>query len=229
MLKAKVVLPDGVVVSNDEGTPQGGPLSPLLSNIVLDELDQEMARRGLRFVRYADDVNIYVRSERAGKRVMASIVRFIETRMRLKVNMEKSAVTSPERRHFLGFHLGRNAEYGDVEVLLSERSGQRVHERIRALTPRTWGQSLADCIQNVNRYLTGWFGFFSICTLDKTFRDLDAHLRRRLRVIILKHWKRRRTIVKSLITLGVSPHRAHKVHARSLGIWPLAASAPVHQ
>jgi group II intron reverse transcriptase/maturase len=122
MLKAKVVMPDGVVVSNEEGVPQGGPLSPLLSNIVLDELDQELARRGHRFVRYADDANVYARSERAGQRVMASITAFIEKRLRLKVNTEKSAVARPEERHFLGFRLKREPMDGNVEVLLSKRS-----------------------------------------------------------------------------------------------------------
>ena len=123
MLKAKVVMPDGVVVATEEGTPQGGPLSPLLSNIVLDELDSELEQRGHRFVRYADDCNIYVRSERAGQRVMASVVRFIESRLRLKVNPAKSAVARPGERHFLGFSLRRKKH---VAVRLSQRSGDRV-------------------------------------------------------------------------------------------------------
>jgi retron-type reverse transcriptase len=136
MLSAKVVMPDGVVVNTDEGVPQGGPLSPLLSNIVLDELDQELSRRGHRFVRYADDENIYVRSERAGHRVMASVVRFVETQLRLKVNQAKSAVARPEERHFVGFSLRRNPEDGTIEVLLSKRSKDRIDAKIRALTPR---------------------------------------------------------------------------------------------
>jgi group II intron reverse transcriptase/maturase len=137
MLKAKVVLPDGIVVSTDEGAPQGGPLSPLLSNIVLDELDWELERRGHRFVRYADDQNIYVRSERAGKRVMASITQFIEKRLRLKVNDSKSAVANPKDRHFLGFTL-LLANNGNFHVLMSERSKLRAYEKARKLTPRTW-------------------------------------------------------------------------------------------
>jgi group II intron reverse transcriptase/maturase len=153
MLKAKVVMPDGVVVSTEEGVPQGGPLSPLLSNIVLDELDQECARRGYHFVRCADDANIYVRSERAGHRVMASVVRFIERRLRLKVNRTKSAVVRPEERHFVGFSLRRNPEDGSVEVFLSKRSKVRIDARIRELTPRAWGQSLRGCIATLNPYL----------------------------------------------------------------------------
>ena len=126
MLRAKVVMPDGVKVSTEEGVPQGGPLSPLLSNIVLDELDWELDRRGHRFVRYADDQNVYVRSERAGQRVMASLTDFIERRLRLKVNASKSAVARPEERHFLGFSLRRKPEDGEVEVVLSNRSKKRL-------------------------------------------------------------------------------------------------------
>lgn len=133
MLKAKVVMPNGVVVSNDEGVPQGGPLSPLLSNIVLDELDWELARRGHRFVRYADDANVYVRSERAGRRVMASLVDYIHRRLRLQVNASKSAVARPEERHFLGFSLRREPLDGEVEVLLSKRSKERIDTKIREL------------------------------------------------------------------------------------------------
>ena len=146
MLKAKVVLPDGVVIESEQGVPQGGPLSPLLSNIVLDELDQELARRGHRFVRYADDAKVYVRSERAGQRVMVSLTEFIQGRLRLKVNQAKSAVARPEDRHFLGFRLRLDPQTGTVEVLLSERTKRNAMERVRQLTPRNWGSSLADCI-----------------------------------------------------------------------------------
>ena len=139
MLKAKVVLPDGVVIDSEQGVPQGSPLSPLLSNIVLDELDQELARRGHRFVRYADDAKIYVRSERAGQRVMASLTGFIERRLRLKVNEAKTAVARPEDRHFLGFRLRVEPQTGTVEVLLSERTKRNAMERVRQLTPRNWG------------------------------------------------------------------------------------------
>jgi RNA-directed DNA polymerase len=195
MLKAKVVMPDGVVVSTEEGVPQGGPLSPLLSNIVLDELDRELEQRGLHFVRYADDCNIYVRSERSGQRVRASIVRFIERRLRLKVNAAKSAVSRPEKRHFVGFSLQREPLDGSVEVFLSKRSKSRIDEKIRELTPRTWGQSLRDCIHRVNEYLLGWIGFFHIVSRadgPDSLAWLDAHIRRRLRGIAIRHWRRRR-------------------------------------
>ena len=205
MLKAKVVLPDGVMVSNDEGVPQGGPLSPLLSNVVLDELDWELEERGHRFVRYADDQNIYVRSERAGQRVMASIVSFIERRLRLKVNASKSAVARPEERHFLGFSLRCEPLDGSVEVLMSRRSRERIGDKLRELLPRNWGGSLRACIRRLNAYLLGWLGFFGICTvgIERVLHGLDTHIRRRLRAIQLKHWKRRRTIVRKLVALGI--------------------------
>jgi group II intron reverse transcriptase/maturase len=225
MLKAKVVMPDGVVVSTEMGAPQGGPLSPLLSNIVLDELDRELERRGHRFVRYADDCNVYVRSERAGKRVMASLTRFIEGRLRLKVNQAKSAVARPEERHFVGFSLRREPLDGSVEVRLSRRSKERIDAKIRELTPRTWGQSLRSCIQQVNRYLLGWVEFFKVCTKHevRTLRSLSAHVRRRLRAIVLRHWKRRRTIAKRLIKLGVRPRTSwRQVYAGHRGTWALS-------
>lgn len=204
MLKAQVVMPDGVKVATEEGVPQGGPLSPLLSNIVLSELDAELSRRGLRFVRYADDCNVYVRSERAGQRVMASLVRFIERRLRLKVNASKSAVARPETRHFLGYRLAPRAD-GSVEILLSERSEKRLRERIRELVPRSGGRSLSSVIASVNGYLRGWLGHFGVCTsgIGRVVRYCDAHIRRRLRALVLKHWKRRRTIVRRLVSLGV--------------------------
>jgi hypothetical protein len=212
MLKANVVMPDGVVTSSEEGTPQGGPLSPLLSNIVLDELDHELSSRGHRSVRYADDCNIYVRSERAGLRVMKSISRFIEVKLRLKVNQAKSAVAKPEDRHFLGFRLKVDPLTDEVEVLLSKRSKDRIDAKIRDLTPRTFGHSLDECIKRVNRYLIGWIGFFRICTASSkfTFSGLDAHIRRRLRAILLRHWKRKRFIVRRLIHLGVASKTARR-------------------
>jgi len=232
MLKAKVVLPEGVVVSTKEGVPQGGPLSPLLSNIVLDELDQELARRGHRFVRYADDANIYVRSERAGQRVMASITAFIERRLRLKVNTEKSAVARPEDRHFLGFRLKREPMDGTVEVLLSKRSKERIDGRIRELTPRFWGQSLRRCIEGINEYLRGWIGFFGICTAGarQTLEALDAHIRRRLRAIQVTHWKTKRTVVHRLIRLGVSMKLAWRsTYAGRKSAWALSHAPATHR
>jgi len=230
MLKAKVVMPDGVVVSSEEGVPQGAPLSPLLSNIVLDELDCELARRGHRFVRYADDANIYVRTERAGQRVMASVVSFIERRLRLKVNVAKSAVARPEERHFLGFRMRREPQEGDVAVLLSKRSKERIDRKICELTPRTWGSSLRACIRQVNAYLLGWIGFFGICTsgVERTLQGLDAHIRRRLRAIQLRHWKCKRTMARKLISLGVRRSTAWRgVYEGRQSLWALSHSPPV--
>jgi RNA-directed DNA polymerase len=217
MLKAGVVMPDGVVVSTDEGVPQGGPLSPLLSNIVLDELDRELERRGHRFVRYADDCNVYVRSERSGQRVMASVVRFIESRLRLKVNMDKSAVSRPESRHFLGFSLRREPLDRTIEVGLSQRSRDRIRAKVRELTPRTWGQSLGDCIDRASRYLLGWIGYFRICT-EQSVEELtfiDAHIRRRMRAIVLRHWRRRR-------------NKKLRFSAGGRGWWPQSISRRAH-
>jgi hypothetical protein len=163
-------------------------------------------------VRYADDSNIYVRSERAGQRVMASVTKFIERRLRLKVNVDKSAVARPEERHFLGFRLKREPMDGNVEVLLSKRTKERIDGRILELTPRNWGQSLPKCIANINVYLVGWLGFFGICTAGakRELNALDKHIRRRLRAIQLAHWKTKRTTARKLIRLGVKPKLAWK-------------------
>lgn len=230
MLKAKVVMPDGVVVATQEGTPQGGPLSPLLSNIVLDELDRELDRRGHRFVRYADDCNIYVGSERAGKRVMAAVVRFIEGRLRLKVNKTKSAVARPSERHFVGFTFWRKKH---VAVMLSQRSRDRVDARIRELTPRNWGGKLEACIKRLNGYLKGWIGFFGhSCTRDviRNLQVLDGHIRRRLRALLLRQWKRRRSIARRLIRLGISkPTAWGTVYNGRRSLWALSHTPAVER
>ena len=221
MLKAKVVMPDGARVSSEEGTPQGGPLSPLLSNIVLDELDWELDRRGLRFVRYADDCNIFVRSERSGRRVMDSTRRFIEGRLRLEVNEEKSSVDRPCNRHFLGFRLVRMPD-GAVEVHISARTKQRMDDRIRTLTPRSWGQSLSSCLAEVSSYVRGWMAHYRICTEDgaQLFRRFDAHIRRRLRAIIIhQKGKRPRHLHRHLRRRGVSEGAAAKTAYSRRGTW----------
>lgn len=224
MLKAGTIMPGGMEVVSEEGVPQGGPLSPLLSNVVLNELDWELEKRGHRFVRYADDVNIYVRSERAGHRVLASIGKFIEKRLRLRLNMTKSAVARPETRHFLGYRLHPQAD-GSVEVLLSKRSIARLGKRIVELTPRAKGVSLDEIILGLNRYLSGWMGHFRVCTkgIKQAIRNADSHIRRRLRAFLLKQWKRRRTIVRNLVRLGVRQRVAwRRIYAERKSIWALS-------
>ena len=184
-----------------------------------------LVQRGHRFVRYADDCNIYVRSERAGQRVMASVSQFIKRRLRLRVNKAKSAVARPEERHFLGFRIGRNPLDGEVQVRLSKRSKERIDAKIQELTPRNWGNSLRACIRRLNDYLRGWINFFGICTTDEenTFGALDAHIRRRLRAIQLKHWKRKRTMARRLIALGVSRNLAWGcIYKGRRAIWDLS-------
>lgn len=231
MLRAKVALPEGVVIETMEGTPQGGPLSPLLSNIVLSELDEELRRRGHRVVRYADDCNIYVRSERAGRRVFESITRFIERRMRLKVNREKSAVAEPQERHFLGFRLVVNPQDLTVEIGLSKRTRDRMAQRVRELTPRNLGIKLQDGIKRINAYLKGWSEFFKVCDTDNWFlSQTDAHIRRRLRAILLKQWKHKLTRLRKLTACGVSKRAAGRaVYGGSRALWALSIHYTVHR
>jgi hypothetical protein len=189
------------------------------------ELDRELARRGHRFVRYADDAKVYVRSERAGQRVMASLTDFIEGRLRLKVNEAKSAVALPEERHFLGFRLRLDPQTGTVDILLSVRTKRSAMQKIRELTPRQWGCTLQACILRINAWLQGWHQFFRRCEPGEQYvlRALDGHIRRRLRAILLHHWKRRPTIVRNLIALGIRPGAAWRaVYSGRRSLWALS-------
>ena len=230
LLKAKVVLPDGTRTVTDEGAPQGGPLSPLLSNIVLDELDWELERRGLRFVRYADDFSIFVKSERAGRRVMNSVRKFIERRLRLKVNEGKSSVSGPVDLTFLGFHLSKSAD-GGIAVAISKRTKTRMDVKIRELTPRNWGRSLKACFGDLNRYLRGWIGYFRLCTEDqlRPLHKFDAHIRRRIRAIIIRQKKRPRHLYRHLIACGVSPRSAARTAYQRTGVWRRSVSSGIHK
>ncbi|MCL5045480.1 MAG: group II intron reverse transcriptase/maturase, partial [Actinobacteria bacterium] len=180
------VMVEGVVVRTEEGTPQGGPLSPLLANIMLDDLDKELERRGHRFVRYADDCNIYVRSRRAGERVMASTRNFLRERLSLRVNEAKSAVDRPWKRKFLGFSMYQTK--GETRIRLAPQSIERVEEKIRVLTARSNGHGMKEGIGAINSYLGGWVGYFALADARSTFEDLDGWLRRRLRMCLWKQW-----------------------------------------
>ena len=228
MLRAKVVLPDGTRVVTEEGTPQGGPLSPLLSNIVLDELDWELDRRGLRFVRYADDFSVFVRSERSGHRVMASVKRFIESKLLLVINEEKSSVSDPFDLTFLGFWLRKSAK-GEVSISISQRTTNRLNVRVRELTPRNWGGSFDSCVLHVNRYLNGWIGYFRLCTGTSSFGNVDAHIRRRLRALLVRQKKRPRHLFRHLLRRGISGGMAWKSAYGIRGHWKRSASFGIHK
>ncbi len=230
MLKASVVMPDGALVATDEGTPQGGPLSPLLSNVVLNELDWELERRGLRFVRYADDCNIFVASPRAGLRVMEKVSQFLEKRLRLSVNTEKSAVRKPHEVHFLGFRFSRNREKGWL-VYLSEKAKNRIKDRLKEMTPRTWGQSLEACMKAINTYIQGWGAYFRICDEEGTrsWKPIDAHVRRRIRAIVIRQQKRPRFLFRHLVRNGASEGKAAKTAWSSRGVWHKSARFGTHE
>jgi RNA-directed DNA polymerase len=181
------VMEGGLVSPVDEGTPQGGPLSPLLSNIVLDEFDRELERRGLRFARYADDCNIYVRSRRAGERVMKSLTRFIASKLKLRVNEQKSAVARPGDRKFLGFSF---TKAGVPKRRIAPKAVDRFKQRVRELTRRTRGVSTERMAADLSRYLRGWIGYFGKCQTPSVLQSLEEWTRRRLRSAIWKQWKR---------------------------------------
>jgi RNA-directed DNA polymerase len=219
------VMENGLVSPVDEGTPQGGPLSPLLSNIVLDELDRELGRRGLRFARYADDSNIYVRSRRAGERVMKSITRFITTKLKLKVNQQKSAVARPWERKFLGFSFTVNRE---PKRRIAPKAVLRFKERIRRLTSRTRGVSTERMAEELARYLRGWIGYFGKCETPSVLEGLEQWLRRRLRSAIWKQWKRGSIRFAELRSRAVGKDLAAKTAGSAHGPWRLADSLALH-
>jgi RNA-directed DNA polymerase len=215
------VMENGLVSPVDEGTPQGGPLSPLLSNLVLDELDRELERRGHRFVRYADDCNIYVSSERAGQRVMESITHFITHRLKLKVNQAKSAVARPGQRKFLGFSFTGERE---PRRRIAPKAIARFKERVREQTRRTRGISLRQTVKQIATYLRGWLGYFGDCQTPSVLHSLEAWLRRRLRSVVWKQWKRGRTRFRELRKRGVGKDLAAQTAGSPHGPWRLANS-----
>lgn len=215
------VMEHGLVGPTDEGTPQGGPLSPLLSNLMLDDLDQELTRRGLCFARYADDCNIYVRSRRAGQRVMESVTQFITTKLKLKVNQAKSAVARPWERKFLGFSFTNGRE---PKRRIAPKALARFQERVRELTRRTRGISLEQMVAQLGRYLGGWRGYFGFCQTPSVLRDLDSWIRRRLRSVAWKQWKRGKRRFAELRQRNVGHDLAAQTAGSPHGPWRLSRS-----
>jgi RNA-directed DNA polymerase len=213
------VMENGLVSPSVEGTPQGGPLSPLLSNLVLDELDRELERRGHRFVRYADDCNIYVRSERAGQRVMESITRFITIQLKLKVNEAKSAVARPQERKFLGFSFTVGPE---VKRVIAPKALDRFKRRIREITRRAKSVSLKTTMEELAPYMRGWRSYFGFCETPEVLIYLTRWVRLRLRAAMWRQWKTRRRRRAALLALGVRPRLASNTASSSRGPWYLA-------
>ena len=202
------IMVNGCCFTSEEGTPQGGPLSPLLANIMLHELDEELTKRGHRFVRYADDCNVYVKSKRAGIRVMQSVTKFVEQRLKLKVNKEKSASDRPWKRKLLGFSVTREKV---CRLRLAPKTLERFKNKIRQLTRRSWGQSMATRLERLNTHLKGWIGYFHLAQTRSVIEHLDKWIRRRLRACLLKQWKRGKTKQRNLVALGLESDWAAKI------------------
>jgi RNA-directed DNA polymerase len=215
------VMEDGLVSPSVEGTPQGGPLSPLLSNLVLDELDRELEARGHSFVRYADDCNIYVRSERAGQRVMESIQRFITHRLKLQVNQAKSAVARPQERKFLGFSFTGGKE---LKRKIAPKAINRFKKRVREITQRSRGVSMEQVIQELARYVRGWRGYFGFCETPWVLGHLDSWIRRRLRCAFWRQWKTARKRYQELVRRGTTRDLALHTAGSNHGPWHLSRS-----
>lgn len=218
------ILDQGLTLVPTEGVPQGGPLSPLLSNIYLDELDKELERRGHKFVRYADDCKIYVRTERSGRRVMSSISNFIEGRLKLKVNEHKSAVGSPIDRKFLGFVINVKS---NSQLEISDFSLKRFKDRVRLLTQRNWRNS-AYMVEKLSRYLRGWLGYYGLCEQRDLIDTLDKWIRRRLRVLHLKRWRSPRTRYREFQRLGMRQVDCKWITHTTKRYWYLSGSQAVN-
>lgn len=210
------MMADGVVIERHEGTPQGGPLSPLLANVLLDEVDRELERTGHSFVRYADDCNVYVRSEKAGARVMARLVK-LYGKLRLKINTEKSAVAPVFERKFLGFSFWIDPT-GKVRRKVARKALESLKTKVKAITHRNGGRSVRQVIEELASYLIGWRSYFSLTENPRDVDDLDRWIRRRLRLLQLKQWKRGTTAYPALLARGVSPTSAARI-ARNLRRW----------
>jgi RNA-directed DNA polymerase len=211
------IMEGGLVSPSTEGTPQGGPLSPLLSNVMLHELDKELERRGHRFCRYADDCNIYVKSRKAAERVMMSIGKFIEEELQLKVNRSKSAVDSPTRRKFLGFSFYYRK--GEAKICVHRKSLERVKTKVKALTMRSNGKSIEERVEDLRNLVIGWVHYFKISDMRKHCQKLDEWMRRRLRMCIWKQWKRIKTRLRNLEDLGINEFKAWEYANTRKGYW----------
>lgn len=224
-LKSGIMI-NGTVTTSEEGTPQGGPLSPLLSNIVLDELDKELEERGHKFVRYADDCNIYVKTKKAGNRVMGSVTSFIEGRLKLKVNLNKSAVDRPWKRKFLGFSFTLHKE---PKVRIAKESMKRMKNKIREITSRKKPYPMDYRIKKLNQYLMGWCGYFALADTPSVFRAFDSWIRRRLRMCMWKNWKKPSTKVRKLIGLGAPKDKAYEWGNSRKSYWRISKSPVLHR
>ncbi len=217
-LQAGVML-NGVVVATEEGTPQGGPLSPLLANIMLDDLDKLLEQRGHRFCRYADDCNIYVRSQRAGERVMSTVRRFIEGRLGLRINEEKSKVDRPRNRKFLGFSFFR---HNGIQIRVASQALKRFKDRVREITARSNGWSMGRRLRTLSAYLRGWMQYFRLAQTPSVYVKLDSWMLRRLRLCQWKQWKRVRTRLRELRALGKPEWAAREVAFSRKSYWRIA-------
>lgn len=216
----------GVSTRNTQGTPQGGPLSPLISNIVLDELDKELEARGHKFVRYADDCNIYLKTRKAGTRVINSVTTFIEDKLKLKVNRAKSAVDRPWRRKFLGFSFTFNME---PKVRVAKESVKRMKAKIREITSRKKPYPMKYRIKKLNQYLIGWCGYFALADTPSVFKNLDSWIRRRLRMCVWKEWKLPKTRVRKLKGLGIPKGKAYEWGNTRKSYWRTSSSPILHR
>jgi len=225
-LKSGVMI-NGVAIETEEGCPQGGPLSPLLSNIMLNELDKELEKRGHKFCRYADDCNIYVRSRKAAERTMQSVTKFLEGKLKLRVNREKSAVDRPWKRKFLGFSFYRGKE--GIRIRVHKKSIERVKEKIRQITSRSNGMSMDARLLKLKQLIKGWVNYFRIADMKSLARTLDEWTRRRLRMCIWKQWKKVRTRSQNLMKLGLDRQKAWEFANTRKGYWRTAKSPILSQ